>query len=518
MNRQILRPRGRSLTAAIALALALPMTPALAQGVDAPPANWREILEQQDQRIRALEQKLQQQSVAAPAAPAAAAVAEEQDQRIKVLERKLELAAEDAATKAKAAPVIKAGPTGFSLASADGKSVFKLRGVLHADHRYFFNDAPAEGSETFLLRRVRPTFEGTIAGVVDFRFTPDFASGRTVIQDAYAVVRVNPALAVTVGKFKAPFGLERLQSSTDIRFIERSLANNFVPNRDIGIQVGGELLSGALSYAFAVQNGVIDGGSSENNATADVDNNDDKDFTARVFAQPFKNSDSFALRGLGLGVAVGYVDNVGAGDATGSLLTTYRTPGQQTLFRYRAAPAATVANPTPAASGTFADGERFRFSPQGYYYNGPLGVLAEYTQVSQEVSRTTANGTTSDKLKHDAWHVQAGWFLTGEDNGFKSPAPKTPWGAGGFGAIEIVARFSQIDFDDASFIGGSASFADPSSSVTKARAFGLGVNWYLTQNLKVAVNYETTKFDGGAANGGDKGSEGLLFSRLQVGF
>jgi len=491
--------------------------PAVAQGADAPPANWRDILEQQDQRIRALEQKLQQQQQ--PAAEAAtAAAAEEQDQRIKVLERKLELAATDAASKAKSAPVIKAGPGGFSLASADGRSVYKLRGVLHTDHRYFFNDAPAEGAESFLLRRVRPTFEGTIGGVVDFRFTPDFAGGRTVIQDAYAVVKVRPQLAVTVGKFKAPFGLERLQSSTDIRFMERSLANNFVPNRDLGIQIGGELLNGALSYAFAVQNGVIDGGSSESNASPDVDNNDDKDFTARLFAQPFKNTDSFALRGLGVGVAVGYIDNVGAGNATGSLLATYRTPGQQTLFRYRAAPTASVANPTPAASGTFADGERFRFSPQGYYYNGPLGVLAEYTQVAQEVSRTTAAGTTSANLKHNAWHVQAGWFLTGEDNGFKSPAPKKPWGAGGFGAIEIVARFSQIDFDDDSFIGGGASFADPNSSVTKARAFGLGVNWYLTRNLKIAVNYETTKFDGGAANGADKGSEGLLFSRLQVGF
>ena len=54
--------------------------------------------------------------------------------------------------------------------------------------------------------------------------------------------------------------------------------------------------------------------------------------------------------------------------------------------------------------------------------------------------------------------------------------------------------------------------------MTQARAIGVGVNWYPTQNVKVVVNYETTKFDGGAASGADKGSEGLLFSRLQLAF
>ena len=139
-------------------------------------------------------------------------------------------------------------------------------------------------------------------------------------------------------------------------------------------------------------------------------------------------------------------------------------------------------------------------------------------KVSQDVSRTLNSVTTSARLEHDAWEVQAGWFLTGEDNGFKAPAPRSPWGSGGFGAVEIVARVSQIDFDNDAFVDGPASFADPNSSVSRARAIGLGVNWYLTQNVRVAVNYETTKFDGGTANGADKGSEGLLFSRLQLAF
>ena len=40
--------------------------------------------------------------------------------------------------------------------------------------------------------RVRPIIEGTVGGIYDFRFTPDFGQGRTVIQDAYVTARFKP--------------------------------------------------------------------------------------------------------------------------------------------------------------------------------------------------------------------------------------------------------------------------------------------------------------------------------------
>ncbi len=61
----------------------------------------------------------------------------EQDQRIKLLERKLELANETATAAAATTPVVKSAASGFSLNSADGKNVFKVRGTLNIDGRYF---------------------------------------------------------------------------------------------------------------------------------------------------------------------------------------------------------------------------------------------------------------------------------------------------------------------------------------------------------------------------------------------
>lgn len=427
------------------------------------------------------------------------------EQRIRVLERRLELQTEDTARVAAEAPQVRAGPKGFSLATRDGANSLRLRAVLNVDGRRFGNDDVAPGSDTWLLRQARPIFEGTIGGIFDFRLMPDFAGGRTVIQDAYVTGRFHPAAAVTVGKFKVPFGLERLQSDTDIKFIERGLPNNLVPNRDVGIQLAGDFYAGRLSYQLAAQNGVADGGSSD--AIGDVDNNNDQEFAARVFTQPFLQSDVYALRGLGFGIAASYADSEGAAGRT--LLPTYRSNGQQAIFAYRG-----------GATPTLANGERLRLSPQFHWYTGSFGVLGEYVRVDQNVARTLASGVRrEDKLKHEAWQVAASWYLTGEDAGFRSAAPKASYAKGaGWGALELVARYGVLDLDAATFAGGANSFADPATSVRRASAWAVGANWYLTPNVKTVLDFEHTSFDGGAAAGADRPDERALFTRFQVGF
>ncbi len=68
---------------------------------------------------------------------------------------------------------------------------------------------------TQILRRVRPTFSGTVYKYVDYFFRPDFGQGTTVIYDAYLELTYFPAAKVRVGKFKPPVGLERLQSDRE---------------------------------------------------------------------------------------------------------------------------------------------------------------------------------------------------------------------------------------------------------------------------------------------------------------
>jgi hypothetical protein len=57
--------------------------------------------------------------------------------------------------------------------------------------------------------------------------------------------------------------------------------------------------------------------------------------------------------------------------------------------------------------------------------------------------------------------------------------------------------------DDDAFVGTSSThqLANPNLSARKATDVGLVLNWYLSRNIKVQLNYEETKFDGGAAGG-----------------
>ena len=70
-----------------------------------------------------------------------------------------------------------------------------------------------------------------------------------------------------------------------------------------------------------------------------------------------------------------------------------------------------------------------------------------------------------------------------------------------------MARYGELDIDDAAF----PTFASPTSSTTKAKALGVGLNWHLNEQIKVVVNYEHTTFDGGAALG-DRESENFFVS------
>lgn len=404
---------------------------------------------------------------------------------------------------------VKAGPTGFSFASADGANLIRFRGNLAIDGRWFLDKNTPESADTFLFRKVRPYFEGTIDNDYDFRFMPDFGGGKTIIVDAFVTARVAPWLAVQAGKFKGPVGLERLQPDQYNRFLELGLPSDLVPNRDLGIEIGGDLLGGTFGYAIGEFNGVTDGNSTDTNSNPDADSNDGKkDTEGRLFTQPFVRSGISGLRGLGFGIGATYVKTVGS--PTNTLLAGYKTSGQNTFFSYRT-----------GTTGTYADGTRFRWTPQAYYYVGSFGALAEYVVAEQDVSRQlTTSNKRSGRVDNSAYQLSLAYFLTGEKETFNSFTPKSTFhlGAPGWGAWEVVARYSELKIDAAAFIGGAESFADPGVAPRRARAAGVGINWWLNANVKWVLDYEVTRFDGGATNGTNRAAERALTTRFALTF
>lgn len=419
---------------------------------------------------------------------------DELDQKIRVIERKDELDKEQAAERAKTSTNVTSGRDGFSFRSADGAYQLRLRGYVQLDGRFFQEDDERPATDTFLLRRVRPIFEGTVFKNFDFRIMPDFGGGQTVLQDAYLDARFSPKLRVRAGKFKPPVGLERLQSGTDLLFVERAFPTNLVPNRDLGIQLHGDLAGGNVNWAVGVFNGVPDGSS------GDADTNDGKDIAARVFFQPFLTAGG-PWKGLGFGVAASTGDQEGTLTSTG--LAGYRTPAQQTFFSYR--------SDATAAGTVIADGDRFRLSPQGYFYRGRFGLLTEYVLSRQEVRRADV----AEELENTSWQVATSWVLSGGEPSFRGVAPKQNFDpqAGTWGAFELTARYSVLEVDEDTF----PVFANLASSAESAEAWALGFNWYFNRNLRLYLDYERTQFEGGAATG-DREDENILFSRFQIAF
>lgn len=270
------------------------------------------------------------------------------EQKILILERQQELRDEAAATVAKSTPTLAAGPGGFSITSADRGFQLRIRANLQVDGRFFLGDS-IEGNDTFLIRRLRPSFEGTVGTKYAFRLMPDFAPSTFNLLDAYATYTHSPAFNLLVGKTKTPFDLERLVSQTDLLFIERAYPTSLGPNRDLGVQVFGDLSEGRLSYQLALQNSVPDGG------TSIVDTDDAKEIAARIFTQPFKG-DGSALEGLGLGIAVT------TGEQNVGTPAVLRTNAQQAFFAW--------------APGVLNAGRHERVSPQFHYYHGPSGSSA----------------------------------------------------------------------------------------------------------------------------------------------
>ncbi|WP_338865216.1 OprO/OprP family phosphate-selective porin [Myxococcus stipitatus] len=390
--------------------------------------------------------------------------------------------------------VIKATPEGFSIASADKAFVLKLRGYLQVDGRFFESKADRPGATTFLMRRARPIVEGTLFRLFDFRLMADFAPNVPPLWDAYLEFRPSKAVRVRAGRFRPPVGLERNQSALNVPFIERALPTDLVPNRDVGVMVHGELLGGVLAYAVGGFNGTADG------ANADSNIDDSFDLAGRVFAHPFRATNLQLLSGLGLGVAASRGNQFGSASTTGE--APLRTMGQQTFFIFRTG--------TGAGQTVMAHGEHTRVSPQGYFYAGPLGALAEYVNSTQEVNL----GEQHARLRFEAWQATATWVLFGGKASYEGVKPTDPFGpesGGGWGAVELGGRYSELDVDSDAF----PIFADPSVSARKAKGWGAVANWYLNGNVRVAASYDHTTFKGGAVDG-DRIPESVIMSRFQV--
>ena len=390
---------------------------------------------------------------------------------------------------------------GFFIQTADGETKLKVGAFMQFDGRFFVEDSAETKTDQFGFRSIRPDLQGTLFDHFDFRLLPDFAGARVVVQDAYADLRYYDEVKIRFGKFKVPFGLERLQGETQTLFAERGLPTQLAPNRDLGIQIFGELAKGVFAYQVGIFNGVVDGGSS------DGDVSDGKEGALRVFVKPFAQGTTKALAELGIGGAVTYGYKEGTFAAPD--VATYKTQASTTIFALKTG--------TALMDTVVADGHHWRATGQASYYAGPVGLLGEYIRSAQDL----ALGATSAKLTVDSWQAVAQYVITGDDATFKSVSPKKPFdpAKGQWGALDVGARIGELRVVDTGLFG--EGFADNTRSSIRAWSAGTGVNWYPNKNFRFVLDYERTWFRFGAKEGDvvvNKATESSFVGRVQTVF
>jgi phosphate-selective porin OprO and OprP len=153
-------------------------------------------------------------------------------------------------------------------------------------------------------------------------------------------------------------------------------------------------------------------------------------------------------------------------------------------------------------TGKFAATNTKMAGYETYYRKGPLLLGSEYWWV----------GVTSPSTHNPTIHggdFVATWCVTGEtrayntvQGAFREVLPKRPVFSGGPGAVELVARFSNIDLDSGTLQGG------------KFWRFTPMVNWYLTNYLRVVGTYGIGRLD----RFNRKGNTQFFQTRLQFEF
>lgn len=373
---------------------------------------------------------------------------------------------------------------GLVVQSADKSFSLRVRPRIQIDGAWFSDDS--DGTNNLSLRRVRPTIQGT-AGPLAYRFMPELA-GTVRILDAWGDLRFDEGTFLRMGKFKGVTGLERLQSFSRTLFIERGLPSVVTPTREIGAELHGWFSDGWLEWTLGLYDGTLD----DTDLSTNTNFGDDFDLGARLALHPFT--------GFTIGVAATLgEESITIDDTDRDRRLRYRTSGRNTFFRY--------------ADGVLLDGNRARLNAFASWYRGPISVLTEWIRSSYEVRL----GDNAETVATDAFTAQFGWVLTGENASYDGVRPKHPFAPANdhWGALELGLRYHLLEVGEEAFNGANGVRYARSNATQRADAFGLGINWILTDNLLFALNYEITDFSG---KGAARDTEKVVLTRFQVDF
>ncbi|MEH6759246.1 MAG: porin [Parasphingorhabdus sp.] len=339
---------------------------------------------------------------------------------------------------------VTADEKGLTIEGDDFELVFG--GRLHLDTVSVNDDITIIPSRTD-IRRLR--IDATLTIADDFRIKVDRDIGglSTGWKNLWAEYRGIDNLSLKAGQMTVPFNGEDMKSSNDLKLMERGLPSALAPN----FAVGG-------SARYRGKNWSVTGGYFGNPLGQDPIRATDqgRSIVGRaVFAPIDEREQAIHLAGA----------------------IEYRKLKDLEPSKVSAQPEFGLSGITLIRTGSQPDVQSYmNYNIEAGYMNGPFLIQGQYIMRKNDaplIGDPTYKGAS----------VEAAFVLTGERQRYSSSSGTfggiRPQGK--FGAVEIAARYSTLDLTDGPITGGKQS------------NYSVGLNWYITQNLRVMANYVNAK-------------------------
>ena len=406
--------------------------------------------------------------------------------------------------------------------SGDKNFAFHIGGRTQIDTIWLQNNPAAFGAvngagsrDATDFRRARLRADGTIYKTIDYVVEYDFvnsvngnpgtpASASNVIPvtaptDGYFTFHETPIVGnVKVGLQKEPIGLEHLTSSRHLDLMERSFNQDAYtgPNNN-GFSLG----ASAYNHFGEDDRGWWQTGVFKNSVNPFAYAADDGAYawTSRLVYLLWDEDEGRKLLHVG-----GSYSNRDPLDK----IRRIRSRGS-----LRNGPGAL--NPVFADSGTFVTDDENLYAAEMSMVLGSFQLQSEYI-ASTNSNATNLSGNHGTYFTN-GYYVMASYFLTGEHRAYDKkagvfgrviPFRNSRWcpedcAEQGWGAWQILARYSNLDLNDSGITGG------------RIDDYTAGVNWFLNPNMKIQANYvfmdrnSPTQPDGASVASGVGGIHGF---------
>ena len=313
------------------------------------------------------------------------------------------------------------------------------------------------------LRRARLTALMSIYDWARARVQVEFADVRDFKDFWIQFTKVPLIDYITLGHMKEPLSLEQWTSGASTTFMERALpVNAFGHGRNFGIRRQSPFLNDRMTWALGAFLNTV----SFDTIGKGIDSLSEANgynLTGRITGIPVYEDEGKKLLHLGLGYSHGFRDE--------------NDPDQR--IEIATVPESNLKDDTLVDTGKLGVDNLNQLNLEFALVYGPLSFQGEYFHVFTD-------SETEGDPDFSGYYAFVSYFLTGENRiygkrnaAFVRMVPRQDFGFGkdGWGAWELAMRYSSINLNDNRIQGG------------KEQNHTLGLNWYLSRDLRFMFNY-----------------------------